>query len=401
MKDMTIRAARVVVCAPGRNFVTLVIETEGGLTGIGDATVNGRETAVVAHLQHEVIPSLIGRDAGRIEDTWQYFYRGAYWRGGPIALAAIGAVDVALWDIKAKAAGMPLYQLLGGASRERMLCYPHARGHDIEALCDDVARLREQGFRAVRLHCDVPGEPQHPFIPPLPHGVAALPAEITRDPDAYTRFAPRMLAAVRARFGEELHLLHDIHNRVTPIQAARIARETEPLNLFWLEDPVPMENPEVLRLIRRASTTPLAVGEVLNTIHDCRRMMEEQLIDYIRVTPVHAGGITQVRRIADFASLYQIRTAFHGAPDMSPVNFGAALHLGRALPNFGIQEYAGHAPEAGEVFHAAWRYADGSMTTGEAPGHGVTLDEAAASRFPYNPSFLPVVRLADGSLWHF
>ncbi len=398
---MTIRAARVVVCSPGRNFVTLVIETEGGLTGIGDGTVNGREMSVVAHLEQEVIPALLGRDAGRIEDVWQYFYRGAYWRGGPIAMAAIGAVDVALWDIKAKAAGMPLYQLLGGASREHMLCYPHARGSDVESLCEDVARLRERGFRVIRLHAPAPGVPETPVTPPHPPGVAAVPAEIVRDPDAYTRFVPRMLAAVRARFGEDLGLLHDIHNRVPPIQAARIAKEVEPLNLFWLEDPVPMENPDVLRLIRRASTTPLAVGEVLNSIHDCRRIMEEQLIDYIRVTPVHAGGITQVRRIADFASLYQIRTAFHGAPDMSPVNFGAALHLGRALPNFGIQEYAGHPAEAAEVFHAAWQCENGSMTTGEAPGHGVTIDEEAASRFPFRPSFLAVVRLADGSLWHY
>lgn len=396
---MTIRAARVVVCCPGRNFVTLVIETEGGLTGIGDATVNGREQGIVAHLEQEVIPALLGRDAGRIEDIWQYLYRGPYWRGGPIAMAGIGAVDVALWDIKAKAAGMPLYQLLGGASREHMLCYPHARGRDVAELCDDVARLRGQGFRAIRLHCGVPDRPEQPAPPPHAQGV--VPAEMVRDPDAYTRFAPRMLAAVRTRFGEELDLLHDIHNRVTPIQAARIAREVEPLHLFWLEDPVPTENHEVLRLIRRASTTPIAVGEVINSIHDCRRMMEEQLIDYIRVTPVHAGGITQVRRIADFASLYQIRTAFHGAPDMSPVNFGAALHLGRALPNFGIQEYAGHLAEAAEVFHAAWRCADGNMTTGEAHGHGVTLDEAAAARFPYRPAFLPVVRVADGSLWHF
>lgn len=400
MKDMTIRTARVVVCCPGRNFVTLVIETESGLSGIGDATVNGREQSVVAHLEQEVIPALLGRDASQIEDIWQYLYRGSYWRGGPVAMAGIGAVDVALWDIKAKAAGMPLYQLLGGASREHMLCYPHACGNDIESLCEDVARLREQGFRAIRLHCSVPGGCPEKPVPPA-HARDVVPAEIVRDPDAYTRFAPRMLAAVRARFGEELHLLHDIHNRVTPIQAARIAREVEPLHLFWLEDPVPTENPEVLRLIRRASTTPIAVGEVLNSIHDCRRMMEEQLIDYIRVTPVHAGGVTQVRRIADFASLYQIRTAFHGAPDMSPVNFGAALHLGRALPNFGIQEYAGHPAEAAEVFHATWRCADGHMTAGEAPGHGVTLDEAAASRFPYRPSFLPVVRVADGSLWSF
>jgi len=390
---MKIRDARVIVCSPGRNYVTLRIETRSGLSGIGDATVNGREMAVAAYLRDHVVPTLIGRDAARVEDTWQYLYRGAYWRGGPIGMAAIAAVDVALWDIKAKAAGMPLYQLFGGASREQMSCYAHASGANLPELLDHVSALRAQGFRAIRLQCGIPGLPE-------PRDSPAVPAEHTWDSDAYLRFAPGMLDAVRCAVGAEVALLHDIHHRLTPIEAARLARAVEPLNLFWLEDPTPAENHEVIRLIRRASVTPLAIGEVFNSIHDVHALLREQLIDYIRVTPVHAGGLTQVRRIADLAALWQIRTAFHGASDMSPVTFGAALHLGRTLPNFGIQEYAGHPSQADDVFPRAWAYSDGYLTTGEVHGHGVDIDENAAARFPYVRSYLPVNRLADGSLWN-
>lgn len=391
---MKIRDARVIMCSPGRNYVTLRIETDDGLSGIGDATVNGREMAVVAYLRDHVVPCLIGRDAARIEDTWQYLYRGGYWRGGPIGMAAIAAVDVALWDIKAKAAGMPLYQLFGGASREHMLCYPHCNGTDIPTLLERVAVLRAQGYRALRVQCSIPG------LPDSRASGNGLPPEQGWDPAPYLHFAPVMLRAVRDAVGAEVALLHDIHHRLTPIEAARLARAVEPLHLFWLEDPVPAENHEVIRLIRRASVTPLAIGEVFNSIHECRALLAEQLIDYIRVTPLHAGGLTQVRRIADLAALWQIRTAFHGAPDMSPVTFGAALHLGRAIPNFGIQEFAGHPAAADDVFPHAWAYGDGCLTSGEAPGHGVEIDEAAAARFPYVRSYLPVMRLPDGTMWN-
>ncbi len=396
---MKITAARVIVCAPGRNFVTLKIETDAGIHGIGDATVNGRELSVVSYLQDHVVPTLIGRDAHAIEDIWQMLYRGCYWRRGPITMAAIAAVDVALWDIKAKAAGMPLYQLLGGASRSRMLCYPHARGTDLPALLERVAALRGEGYRAIRLQCGIPGIGDSYGVKRQGPG---LPEEQVWDIGKYMRFAPKMLQAVRDAVGEEVELLHDTHHRITPIDAARLAKEVEPVNLYWLEDLVPAENQEVYRLIRQHSVTRLALGEIFNSIHDCRELIQEQLIDFIRVTPVHAGGITQVRRIADFAALWQIRTACHGAGDMSPVTFGAALHFGRWVPNFGIQEFAGHPREAAEVFRCAWSYdGDGHLLSGEAPGHGVEIDEAAAERFPYRRSYLGNVRLEDGTAWNY
>ncbi|EPJ94816.1 MULTISPECIES: D-mannonate dehydratase ManD [Pseudomonas] len=402
---MKIVEARVIVTCPGRNMITLKIVTDSGVYGIGDATLNGREMAVVAYLEEHVLPALIGRDAQRIEDIWQYLYRGAYWRRGPVTMTAIAAVDVALWDIKAKAANMPLYQLLGGKSRERVMVYGHATGKDIEGCLAEVARHVELGYKAVRVQCGIPGIA-------TTYGVAKrsgeryepadsdLPAEHVWDTAKYLNHAPKLFAAVRERFGDDLHILHDVHHRLTPIEAGRLGKAVEPFNLFWLEDCTPAENQEAFRLIRQHTTTPLAVGEVFNSIHDCRELIQEQLIDYIRATLVHAGGITHVRRIADFAALYQVRTGFHGATDLSPVTMGAALHFDTWVPNFGIQEHMPHDPLTDEVFPHAYRFEDGHFTPGETPGHGVDINEELAAKYPYKRASLPVNRLEDGTLWH-
>ena len=196
------------------------------------------------------------------------------------------------------------------------------------------------------------------------------------------------------------HLLHDVHHRLTPIEAARLGKSLEPYRLFWMEDPTPAENQECFRLIRRHTVTPIAVGEVFNTIWDCKDLIQEQLIDYIRATVVHAGGITHLRRIADLASLYGIRTGCHGATDMSPVCMGASLHFALWVPNFGIQEHMAHCAETDAVFPHAYRFEDGYMHPGETPGHGVEIDETLAATYPYDPAQLPVARLADGTLWN-
>lgn len=402
---MKITAAKVIVCCPGRNFVTLKIETDEGLTGLGDATLNGRELAVASYLTDHVVPCLVGRDAHRIEDTWHYLYRGAYWRRGPVTMSAIAAVDTALWDLKAKAAGLPLYQLLGGASRERVLVYAHANGRDIAQTVDEVKRLKSLGYRAIRAQSGVPGigkvygvaSGDKPYEP----ADASLPSEHDWDTAKYLRHTPRLFEALRAELGDELHLLHDVHHRLTPIEAARLCKDLEPYRLFWMEDAVPAEDPAAFELIRRHTTTPLAVGEVFNTIWDCKALIERQLIDYVRCTVVHAGGITHLKRIFDFAALHQVRTGSHGATDLSPVCMGAALHLDLAIPNFGIQEHMPHTAETDAVFPHAYRFEGGFMQPGEAPGHGVTIDEALAARYPYRRAYLPVNRLQhDGSLWH-
>ena len=400
---MKITNARVIVCSPGRNFVTLKIETDEGLTGIGDATLNGRELSVASYLQDHVIPCLIGRDAHQIEDIWQYLYKGAYWRRGPITMSAIAAVDTALWDIKAKAANMPMYQLLGGRSRTGVLVYGHANGSDIAQTLDEVLRYRDMGYKAIRAQSGVPGLEKvygvgrgTMFYEPAD---ADLPSEHDWSSEKYLLHAPRLFEAVREAVGPDIHLLHDVHHRLTPIEAGRLGKSLEPYHLFWMEDATQAEDQQAFRLIRQHTTTPLAVGEIFNSIWDCKYLIQNQLIDYIRTTVVHAGGLTHLRRIADFAALHQVRTGCHGATDLSPVCMGMALHFDLWVPNFGIQEYMRHTEQTDEVFPHAYRFTDGFMHPGEAIGHGVDIDEKLAARYPYKRAYLPVNRQAhDGTL---
>ncbi|ACU38882.1 D-galactonate dehydratase family protein [Actinosynnema pretiosum subsp. pretiosum] len=397
----TIERAEVLIASPGRNFVTLRITTSDGVTGLGDATLNGRELAVASYLRDHVVPLLIGRDPARIEDTWQYLYRGAYWRRGPVTMTAIAAVDTALWDIKGKVADLPVYQLLGGRSRDGVMVYSHASGADTAELLDDVARFLDLGYLAVRAQAAVPnvkgtyGVRKGAVYEPA---ATALPDEQPWNTPAYLDFAPTYLAAVRERFGFGFHLLHDVHHRLTPIEAARFGKSVEDLRLFWMEDPTPAENQEAFRLIRRHTTTPIAVGENLSSIWDVQHLITEQLIDYVRTTVVHAGGITHLRRIFDLAALYQVRTGSHGATDLSPVSMAAAVHVDISVPNFGIQEHMGHTPEVAEVFRSDVRFENGMLHPSDAPGLGVEYDDDAAARFPYDPRYLPVARLADGSM---
>ncbi|MEW2519180.1 D-mannonate dehydratase ManD [Actinacidiphila alni] len=399
---MKITDARVVVTCPGRNFVTLKITTDDGLTGVGDATLNGRELAVASYLTEHVIPVLIGRDAARIEDTWQYLYKGAYWRRGPVTMTAIAAVDTALWDIKGKAAGLPVYQLLGGRSRDGATVYGHANADTVDEVLAEVARYTGLGYRAVRVQTGVPGldatygvGKDKLFYEPAD---AALPTETVWSTPHYLSHVPEVFRRVREEFGPHLQLLHDVHHRLTPIEAARLGASLEPYALTWLEDPVPAELQEGFRLIRQHTTTPLAVGEVFNSIWDCKQLIQEQLIDYVRATVVHAGGISHLRRIFDLAALHHVRSGSHGATDLSPVCMAAALHLDVSIPNFGLQEYMRHTPETDAVFPHDYRFADGMLHPGERPGLGVDIDEELAAQYPYRPAQLPVSRLQDGTV---
>ncbi len=401
---MKIRDARVIVTCPGRNFVTLKIETDEGIYGLGDATLNGREKAVASYLADHVVPCLIGRDPQRIEDIWQYLYRGAYWRRGPVTMSAIAAVDTALWDIKAKAAGMPLYQLLGGRSRDGVMVYGHANGRDIAETIDEVGKYIDLGYKAIRAQSGIPGlastygvAKDKMYYEPAD---AALPSETLWDTAKYVDHVPKLFEALRTKYGFGHHLLHDVHHRLTPIEAGRLGKALEPYRLFWLEDPTPAELQEGFRLIRQHTVTPLAVGEVFNAIHDCHILIQEQLIDFIRTTVVHAGGITHLRRIAALADLYHVRTGCHGATDLSPVCMGAALHFDIWVPNFGVQEYMRHTEETDAVFPHAYSFKDGFLHPGDQPGHGVDIDEKLAARYPYKPASLPVNRLTDGSMWN-
>ena len=401
---MKITSAKVIICSPGRNFVTLKVETDEGIYGLGDATLNGREMSVASYLSDHLIPCLIGRDPFQTEDIWHYFYRGAYWRRGPVSMSAIAAIDMALWDIKGKALGVPVYNLLGGRSREGALVYAHANGKDIEHTIDEVARYRDLGYTAIRAQSGVPGLKSTYGVPkdgkPYEPAERGLPTESLWDTEKYLRHVPKLFEALRVKLGDDLHLLHDVHHRLTPIQAARLGKELEPYHLFWMEDAVAAELQDGFRLIRQHTTTPLAVGEVFNSIYDTEQLIREQLIDYLRMSVVHGGGITAMKKAADFAALYHVQTGSHGATDLSPVCMGAALHLDIAINNFGIQEHMPHNAETEEMFPHAYSFRAGMMYPGDAPGLGVDIDEAMAARYPYERAYLPVNRKEDGTLFH-
>jgi mannonate dehydratase len=399
---MRIAEAKVIVCSPGRNFVTLKIVTDDGLTGLGDATLNGRELAVVTYLRDHIVPLLIGRDARRIEDTWHYLYKGVYWRKGAVTMTAIAAVDMALWDIAGKAANMPVYRLLGGASRDSVMVYSHANGETIEQTLEAVAHHAKLGYRAIRAQCTTPGQQDAYGVPtgggryePAARG---LPKDTTWATEPYLQFTPLLFDRLRRELGPHLHLLHDVHHRLRPIEAARLGKNLEPYHLFWMEDPVPAELQEGFRVIRQHTTTPLAVGEVFDTIYDSYRLIQEQLIDYLRASVVHAGGLTPLRKMAHLAEMYHVRTGCHGATDLSPITMAAALHFDLSVHNFGIQEHMPHTEETDKVFPHAYSFADGAMHPGEWPGLGVDIDETLAASYPYQRAYLPVARLDDGTV---
>jgi len=399
---MRIKDGKVIICSPGRNFVTLKLVTEDGVHGVGDATLNGRELAVASYLTDHVIPLLIDRDARRIEDTWQYLYKGAYWRRGPVTMAAIGAVDTALWDILGKTLNAPVYQLLGGASRESVMVYGHANGSTPEETVRAVRQYIDMGYRAVRAQCAIPGVVNAYgvgrgtlYYEPAQKG---MPIESVWSTEQYLDFVPPLFDRIRREVGFDVHLLHDVHHRLTPIEAARLGKSLEPYRLFWLEDPVPAENQAAFRTLRQHTTTPIAVGEVFNTIYDCSQLIEEELIDYIRMTVIHGGGLSHLRKVASLAELHHVRTGAHGATDLGPIAMAAALHFDLSVHNFGIQEYMRHTEETDAVFPHAYSFHSGAMHPGDAPGLGVDVDETLAAKYPYERAYLPVNRKQDGTV---
>jgi mannonate dehydratase len=399
---MRITDGKVIICSPGRNFVTLKLVTEDGVHGLGDATLNGRELAVASYLTEHVIPLLVGRDARRIEDIWQYLYKGAYWRRGPVTMAAIGAVDTALWDILGKTLNAPVYQLLGGASRESVMVYGHANGSTPDETVEAVRKYISMGYQAVRAQCAIPGVVNAYGVSrgtlsyePAQKG---MPLESVWSTERYLDFVPPLFDRLRRELGFDVHLLHDVHHRLTPIEAARLGKALEPYRLFWLEDPVPAENQGAFRTIRQHTTTPIAVGEVFNTIYDCQQLIEEELIDYIRMTVIHGGGISHLRKVAALAELHHVRTGAHGATDLGPVSLAAALHFDLSVHNFGVQEYMRHTEETDRVFPHAYSFESGAMHPGDAPGLGVDIDETLAAGYPYERAYLPVNRKLDGTV---
>jgi len=360
-----------------RFIIVKLITSEPGLYGLGCATFTQRYNAVQAALEYHVKPFVLGKDVSRIEELFQMNMVQSYWRNGPVLNNAISGIDQALWDIKGKMANMPVYDLLGGKCREAAAVYAHADGRDPEEVLDNVHKFQEQGYRYIRVQMGGYGGKSGQL--PSPEGA---PAGHYYDPRAYCRNMLKMIEYVRSHVGEEVELLHDVHERLSPIDTVQFAKDVEPFKLFFLEDSLAPEDVEWFRAIRQQCATPLAMGELFNNPHEWRLLIEERLIDFIRMHVSQIGGITPARNAAIHAQVYGIRTAWHGPGDTSPVGHAANLHLDLWAPNFGIQEWARFDNLVYDMFPGLPVVKNGYMYPNDKPGLGIDLDEKLAAQYP-------------------
>ena len=338
---LKIRKVRAILTAPQprTRFVVVKVETdEPGLYGLGCATFNQRPLPVKSAVDEYLDPFCRGRDADNIEDLWQTAYTSSYWRNGPVLNNALSGLDQALWDIKGKRAGLPVYQLLGGKSRFAVDCYTHSSGRDLAQLEDSVHANLERGFRHIRIQIGGYGSPHLSSKPDFQDESFGLPVESHMDARPYLNEVPKMFEHIRNKFGDELELLHDMHERVEPIDAVHLCKELERYRPFFIEDPLAPEANDYFRMIRQQTSTPIAMGELFNNPHEWVGLISQRLIDFIRVHISQVGGLTAARKIATLAEWFQVRSAWHGPADVSPVGHAANAHLDLAIHNFGIQE---------------------------------------------------------------
>jgi mannonate dehydratase len=386
-----IRDITTILTAPNRiRLVVVKVETtEPGLVGWGCATFTQRALVVKTAIDDYLKPFLIGRNVDEIEDIWQSSYMSSYWRNGPVLFNAMSGVDIALWDIKGKRAGMPLYQLLGGKVRHGADCYYHASGASFTEVEDNARAGMERGFRHVRVQVSTPGYASYGARSTAPAAAAGSGEAIgPTNPRAiwesapYVRMLPKFFEHLRSKLGDEVELLHDVHERVTLNQGINLCKSLEPYRLFFLEDPFPPEDNDHFRLLRQQTSIPIAMGELFNTQHEYLPLIKERLIDFIRIHISQIGGLSPARKVAALSEYFGVRTAWHGPGDASPLAHAAQLALELASYNFGVHEGGSFAKETQEVFAGCPEVKDGYMLAQEKPGLGIEVDEKLAAKFP-------------------
>jgi mannonate dehydratase len=389
---LKITDVKTILTAPAkiRLVVVKVLTSEPGLYGLGCATFTQRARVVETAVDKYLKPFLIGKDPSRIEDVYQSSFVSSYWRNGPVLGNAISGVDMALWDILGKRAGMPVYQLLGGKCRKAVDVYRHASGRTFEDVEKAARKFMEQGYRHVRVQVAVPnlatygaaGQPADPATP-------ANDRPEVWEPGPYVRIVPKLFEHLRKHLGDDVELLHDMHERVPPILALRLAKDLEPFRLFFLEDPLSPEDVGYFSHMRKQTTTPIAMGELFNNPNEWISLVTGRLIDFIRIHVSQVGGISMARKVAALCEFFAVRTAWHGPGDVSPVGHAANVHLDLACHNFGIQEAREFTQAEQDVFPGCPELKDGYYWANDKPGLGIDLDEKLATRFPItdDPSF--------------
>jgi mannonate dehydratase len=390
LPPLKITDIKTILTAPNRIrlVVVKVMTSEPGLYGLGCATFTQRAYVVQTAVDQYLKPFLVGRNPDEIEDIWQSSYVSSYWRNGPVLFNAMSGVDMALWDIKGKRANMPVYQLLGGKCRFGADLYFHASGRDFQEVEDSARKAMERGYRHVRVQASVPGLATYGA---RGAGGASEQGEVVGptnpraiwEPAAYARMLPKLFEHLRNKLGDEVELLHDVHERVTLYQGIQLCKDLEKYRLFFLEDPFPPEENDHFRLLRQQCSTPLAMGELFNTQHEYAPLIANRLIDFIRIHVSQIGGLSMARKVAALSEFFGVKTAWHGPGDCSPVGHAAGLALELASYNFGIHEGYVFPPETREVFRGCPETKNGYMYANEAPGYGIDVDEKLAAKFPF------------------
>jgi mannonate dehydratase len=389
---LKITDVKTILTAPAgiRLIVVKVLTSEPGLYGLGCATYTQRARAVETAVDQYLKPFLIGKNPLEIEDVWQSSFLSSYWRNGPVLGNALSGVDQALWDILGKRAGMPVYQLLGGKCRRAVDTYVKASGENFREVEDATRRQIERGFRHVRVHVAVPGlftygargEEGDPRVPVN---------QRTRvwEPGPYVRVVPRLFEHLRKQLGDDVELLHDVHERVPPILAMQLVKDLERFRPYFIEDPFSPEDVGYFKHLRQQTSTPIAMGELFNNPNEWLSLVSERLIDFIRIHISQIGGLTMARKVAALCEFFAVRTAWHGPGDVSPVGHAANVHLDLAVPNFGIQEAKEFTEAEQDVFPGCPELKDGYYWSNDRPGLGIDLDEKLAAKFPItdDPSF--------------
>ena len=427
MNSVTIRDIRVILTEPdGIRLVIVKVETsEPGLYGVGCATFTQRPLPVKVAVENYLRPFLIGRNVSDIEDIWQSSYVSSYWRNGGVLNNALSGVDQALWDIKGKMAGMPVYDLLGGRAREAAAVYVHASGRESAEVADKVSAFMDQGFHHIRVQVDTPGYATYGTKGLLPStetaaGTGGGPRPVTTwtkelspdkkyahppgifEPKPYMNSALGLFDLVRSQCGWDFEMLHDVHERIPAIDGVWFAKEVEQYRLFFLEDLFSPEDQDYFRLVRQLCATPLAMGELWNNPHEVIPMVKDRLIDFIRIHVSQMGGITPCRKLAAMGEMFGVRTAWHGPGDTSPVGHAANLMMDLNCWNFGVQEYAVFGERTKEVFPGCPEVRDGHMWSNGKPGLGIDIDEELAAKFPHSEREFGgawnEIRRADGGI---
>lgn len=392
---MKITQVKTILTSPNQNYLFVKIVTDSGIYGVGDASLNGREETVANLIDMYLAPQLIGRDPEQIEDFWQLVYRGSYWRGGNVMMSALSGIDMALWDILGKSAEKPLYALLGGKARDKVLCYSHVLGKTMEEKLDNAAGfVRERGLQVIRLRAGLPaangtfgvgGHQDAPIIEPwTPH------REIQNTIDAFIR--------LRENVGPEVGIIYDLHERFSPDQAILIMRELEPYRPFFIEDPIAPENPDSLRYVREKTSVPIGFGELYKSRYECLPALSGHWIDYLRCDIIRIGGVTEARKLAALAETFDVKMAWHGPNDVSPITHAVNWHLNVSEYNFGIQEDGTTDALINRVVSGGPTCQNGFLTMDAQPGIGCDINEEEAAKYPFKRAFIPVCRDEEGAL---